>query len=106
MTNATADEMDRAIRAVAPIQAYLEAKHGRRMGLKEAWDLWGDEAEERFQVRQGKILVARQMALMAADIRSLDAATLELYRLSPSDLYEPPLKTFEELFPGSVMASR
>lgn len=38
---ATPDEMDRAIRAVAPIQAYLEEKHGRRMGLREAWGSLG-----------------------------------------------------------------
>lgn len=103
MTNATADEKDRAIRAAAPIQAYLEAKLGRRMGLREAWDLWCEEGWERLQIRRGKIRVARQMAFMAADMGSFDAATLELYSPAlPSDLYEPPLKTFEELFLGSA----
>lgn len=98
MDDFSADEAERAIRAVAPIQAYLEEKNGRRMGLKESWDLWIDEAMERMQVRRGKIVVARQMALVNADVPSLDKATLELYSLSPSDVYQPKLKTFEELY--------
>lgn len=48
-----------------------------------------------------EIRIARMMAVMSGDGGSLDQTVLDARFLSPSDLYQPKLKTFGELFPGS-----